>query len=85
MNVSMGSPVVLCSMGYYEKDDVYDLVSAIIERYGNDIIIGTYGESMGGAAVILEQAIDKRIHFVITDCTFDLTELMLYQVKRRLA
>jgi dipeptidyl aminopeptidase/acylaminoacyl peptidase len=72
-----------CSMGYYEKDDVYDLVSAIIERYGKDIIIGTYGESMGGAAVILEQAIDKRIHFVITDCTFfDLTELMLYQVKK---
>jgi fermentation-respiration switch protein FrsA (DUF1100 family) len=70
-------------MGYYEKDDVFDLVSDTFDRFGNDIIIGTYGESMGGATVILEQAMDKRIRFVVTDCTFsDLRQLMLYQVKK---
>ncbi|MFA5466287.1 MAG: alpha/beta hydrolase [Candidatus Izemoplasmatales bacterium] len=72
-----------CGMGYYEKDDIFDLVSDTFSRFGQDIILGTYGESMGGAAVILEQALDNRIRFVITDCTFsDLRKLMLYQVKK---
>ncbi len=72
-----------CGMGYYEQDDVADLITDTIDRYGEDITIGTYGESMGGAAVILEQAKDRRVRFVVTDCTFaDLRQLMLYQVKK---
>jgi hypothetical protein len=72
-----------CGMGFYEKDDLYDLVTDTYSRYGKDIIVGTYGESMGGATVILELAIDKRIKFAVTDCTFaDLRQLMLYQVKK---
>ncbi len=39
---------------------------------------------MGGATVILEQAHDSRLKFVIADCPFsDLTELVTYLVKRK--
>ncbi len=73
-----------CSMGFYEKFDLYDIISDTFTRFDNDIYLGTYGESMGGAAVVLEQALDKRIKFVITDCAFsDLSLLLGHLIKSR--
>ncbi len=73
-----------CTMGYFEKFDLYDIISDIFSRFGNDIFLGTYGESMGGAAVLLEQAIDKRLKFVVADCAFsDLSLLLSYLIKSR--
>lgn len=74
-----------CTMGYKEKDDLHEIVSDTFRRYGPEICLGTYGESMGGAAVLLEQAEDPRIRFCITDCTFaDLGDLMADLLKRKL-
>jgi len=74
-----------CTMGYREKDDLHEIVSDTFRRYGPDIFCGTYGESMGGAAVLLEQAEDSRIQFCITDCTFaELSDLMAELLKRKL-
>lgn len=60
----------ICSMGFYEKYDLKTMVDYVIKRKGEDSIIGTHGESMGGATVLLHGAIDERISFIIADCPF---------------
>ncbi|MBU1144343.1 MAG: alpha/beta hydrolase [Firmicutes bacterium] len=73
-----------CTLGFYEKDDLYDVISDTFERYGENLFLGTYGESMGAATVLLEQAFDKRIKFVVSDCAFsDLEDLIKYLIKRK--
>lgn len=64
------------SLGYYEKDDLYMVITDTYERYGKDIFLGTYGESMGSATVVMESGMDDRIDFVMSDCGFaDFEEL----------
>ncbi len=73
-----------CTMGYYEKDDLYDIVSDTFTRYGKDIYLGTYGESMGAAIVLMEQAMDERVKFVVADCPFaDLELLIGYLIRKK--
>jgi hypothetical protein len=73
-----------CTMGFYEKEDLREIVTDTLTRFGQDILLGTYGESMGGAAVLLEQATDPRVRFCVTDCTFaDLGDLMADILKRK--
>ena len=70
------------TLGYYEKDDLETIITYVTMTYGDDIILGLYGESMGAATSLLEQADDDRIDFVIADCGFaDLWDLMAYQLK----
>jgi uncharacterized protein len=73
------------TLGYFEKNDLYEVITNVEKRFGKDIIIGTYGESMGGATVLLEQDFDNRVKFVISDCAFAslsrlLKELMKYKL-----
>ncbi|HOP57426.1 MAG TPA: alpha/beta hydrolase [Bacillota bacterium] len=73
-----------CTMGYYEKDDLYDIISDTYKRFGNDIYLGTYGESMGGAIVLMEQSGDDRVKFVVADCPFaDLSLLLKYLIRNK--
>lgn len=73
-----------CSLGYYESQDLEDVITDTFVRFGSSLYLGTYGESMGGATVIMEQANDPRLKFVIADSSFsDLTDLVAYLIKRR--
>ncbi len=58
------------TLGFYEKYDLYDIITKIFQEFGEGIYLGTYGESMGGATVLLEQEGDPRIRFTISDCSF---------------
>lgn len=70
------------TLGHYEKDDLETMVTHTLATYGEDIILGTYGESMGAATCLLEQAGDDRLDFVVADCGFaDLHDLMSYQLR----
>lgn len=74
-----------CSLGFYEQKDLEDVITDTFMRFGPDLFMGTYGESMGAATVILEQANDDRIKFAIADCSFsDLETLVTYLVKRKI-
>ncbi|MFA5289426.1 MAG: alpha/beta hydrolase [Candidatus Izemoplasmatales bacterium] len=74
----------MCTMGYLEQHDLYDAISYLYERFGPDIILGTYGESMGAATAILEHQFDNRVRFVISDCGFaDLKMLLTYLYRLR--
>ncbi len=72
-----------CTLGYYEQHDLRAVIDDTINRFGPDLFLGTYGESMGAVTAILEQADDDRLRFVIADCAFaDLAGQLRHLVKR---
>jgi len=83
MMISLGFNVVLydqryhgqsggknTSLGYFEQDDLKTVIDHVYQRFGPDIVLGTYGESMGAATCLLEQAHDPRVKFIISDASF---------------
>jgi dipeptidyl aminopeptidase/acylaminoacyl peptidase len=71
------------TLGHYEKFDLYDIITDVFNEFGSDIYLGTYGESMGSATVLLEQELDLRVKFVISDCGFsDLRRLITEKIKK---
>lgn len=75
------------TLGYHEHHDLNTVISYVYKKYGDDLFLGTYGESMGSATCLLEQAYDERVMFVISDAGFkDLKTLIKSQIKaKRLA
>ncbi|MDD5935388.1 MAG: alpha/beta hydrolase [Clostridiales bacterium] len=71
------------SMGFYEKDDLKEVVEWCLKRYGNKIRIVLHGESMGATTVLNYLACDDRIAAVIEDCGYSsLPELIEHQMKK---
>ncbi len=71
------------TLGYYEKYDLYDVITHVKKRFGEEIFIGTYGESMGAATCLFEQEFDPRVSFVVSDCAFANFEQLLKELFKR--
>lgn len=56
------------TFGFIEKFDLIKVVDFVKSRKTG--MIGTHGESMGAATVLMHAAIDDRIEFVVADCPF---------------
>lgn len=70
------------TMGYVEKDVVREAIDLAKARYGDDAVIGTHGESMGAATVMLHAADDDRISFAVEDCGYsDLADQLAFNMK----
>lgn len=70
------------TMGYYEKEDLKLVIDYLYKRFGDDILIGTHGESMGAATVLLHCTEDERVKFVIADCPYsDLKKQLAFRLK----
>ena len=69
------------SMGNFEADDLQTVVEYVKEKFSNNVVIGTHGESMGAATVMIHAGRYHSIDFVCEDCGFNSQkELLSYQI-----
>jgi fermentation-respiration switch protein FrsA (DUF1100 family) len=70
------------TMGYAEKNDLKKILDYVCGVMGPHCFIGTHGESMGGATVLLHACMDSRVKFVVADCAYaDLTQQLKYRLQ----
>ena len=70
------------TMGYYESEDLIDVLDEVERRFYKGCKIATLGESMGAATVLLHMAKDKRVAFTIADCPYaSLENQLTYRLK----
>lgn len=60
------------SMGYFDKDDIVLWINKAIELFGNDCQIVLFGESMGGATVLMasELNLPSNVKCVVADSAY---------------
>ncbi len=69
------------SFGFFEKYDLNMWIEYLKERFGNDIILGLHGESMGAGTVMETLPLNDSIKFAIEDCGYsNVYELMKFQI-----
>lgn len=59
-----------CTMGYFESMDVAKACEWIREKYGDDVVLGLYGQSMGSATIMRYSSEDPNLGFLIEDCGY---------------
>ena len=68
------------TMGDKEADDLQTVIEVVKQRLGANIVIGTHGESMGAATVMIHAGRYHSVDFVVEDCGYNtLKELLTYQ------
>ena len=73
------------TFGYFEKQDVCDLIGSVIIKEKLKGSLGIWGQSMGAAIAIQAMAIDNRIDYGIFESTFsDLSKTVKDYLKRDL-
>jgi alpha-beta hydrolase superfamily lysophospholipase len=71
-----------CTYGFYEKQDIIEIVNALIKKDSN-VKIGIYGNSMGGAIALQAMACDSRIKCGVVESTFaNLRQIVSAYMKR---
>jgi fermentation-respiration switch protein FrsA (DUF1100 family) len=71
------------TLGFKEKFDLQTAVNEAFLRLGEGAIVGTHGESMGAATVLLQACMDERLAFAVVDCPFyDMREQIVYNLKK---
>lgn len=67
--------------GFYEKYDLNMWINYLKNRFGEDIILGLHGESMGAGTVMETIPLNNSIKFVIEDCGYsNFEELLAFQI-----
>ncbi len=64
------NPRTKCTMGVRESRDLLVLIQWVHERFGDDIILGLHGESMGSALQIMALKEKPAVQFVVNDCGY---------------
>lgn len=58
------------TMGAREAQDLETVCAWAREKWGKDCLLGTHGESMGGATVMVHSGMDHNLAFVVEDCGY---------------
>ena len=58
------------TMGYKEHQDTLEIIEQLKEKFGQDIEIGLFGCSMGGATSLMCVKENQGLSFVVSDCGF---------------
>ena len=78
----LDSDKVITTMGDKEADDLQTVIEIAKQRIGEDIVVGTHGESMGAATVMIHAGRYHNVDFLVEDCGYNtLKELLTYQCK----
>lgn len=78
----MHSDKKVTTMGELESIDLQCIINHVKEKLGNNVIIGTHGESMGATTCMIHAGKYHSVSFVCEDCGFSsLKELLTYQCK----
>ena len=64
------SDKAITTMGVCESRDLAAVCDWTREKFGETIVLGTHGESMGAATVMLHTALDDRLAFAMEDCGY---------------
>lgn len=76
---------VACTMGFKESRDLMEVIKHVYERFGNDIVLGLHGESMGSALSNNALQYSPRVDFIVSDCGYnDLMKLYEHLVSKNL-
>lgn len=72
------------TMGLYESEDLVDLVEKIRMKFGDDCILGLFGESMGAATLMMASPRIPNLSFSIEDCGYStLKEQIDHELKKK--
>ncbi len=58
------------TMGYNEAKDVAEVCKWIRKEYGDDVVLGLFGQSMGSATIMTYCSQDPNLGFIIEDCGY---------------
>ncbi len=76
------SDKAIVTMGYYEALDLKAVCDWARNKLGQDTVIGTHGESMGAATVMMNIPLDGKLAFAIEDCGYSsLSGQLAYRLK----
>lgn len=72
------------SMGWYEARELAAVCAYARGRFGENCVLGTHGESMGAATVMLHTALDDRLAFCVEDCGYSsLWQQLAYNMRHK--
>jgi alpha-beta hydrolase superfamily lysophospholipase len=72
-----------CTYGFYEKNDIRNIVDLIKREYP-ELPIGIWGNSLGGAVALQALEIDKRLEFGLIESTFTNLHDITFDYKKRI-
>lgn len=71
------------TMGYRESADLNEIIAYTKEKFGNDIIYGLHGISMGAATVMLTTKYRSDARFIVEDCGYASTKEEIADLVRK--
>ena len=72
------------TMGYNEAKDVGEVCKWIRKEYGDDVVLGLYGQSMGSATIMQYCSADPNLGFIIEDCGYASMTDTVHEIQSRL-
>ena len=60
----------IVTMGIQEHKDALEVIKQVKAKFGQDIEIGLFGCSMGGATALMTACENQELSFVVSDCAF---------------
>ena len=57
-------------MGFKEPEDLRYVIDAVHEKFGEDIVLGLHGESLGSATTLMSRRYGQKVDFIVSDCGF---------------
>ena len=72
------------TMGANEAKDVAEVCKWIRREYGEDVVLGLYGQSMGSATIMQYSSDDPNLAFIIEDCGYADLKDTVHEIQQRI-